>query len=655
MAVTLTDQLVGQLVGGRYQVLSRIARGGMATVYLALDRLLERQVALKVMHPHLAEGLTGADFTARFRREAKSAARLAHPGLVAVFDQGTDGETSYLVMEYVEGTNLRRVLLEDGPLPVGDALQTVEAVLEALAVAHEAGVIHRDVKPENVLVAADGAIKVADFGLARAMAEASSTTTGTVLGSVAYLAPELVRFGESDERTDLYSVGILLYELLTGRQPFVGTTPLQIAYQHASADVPAPSATLEWLPQEVDELVATLSAREPDDRPGGANAALEVVRNTHAKLDPGLLSRRSGSLTRGALLRLGADGQALSGGLDPAKSALERPNGHLDEDAAAPAGPHRRRDRKRLLVSLITAAAAILGLVGWWYLTAGPGGYTTVPVGLRGAIVTDAEATLAEAGLMVNTVQVFHPSEAAGTVLTVSPSEGAEIRKDGTVEVTVSKGPDLRDVPPQSTGRPLEQVQVALAAAGFSVPPALHAYSDTVPAGTIISVTDADGDPVEFGAQLPVGTVIILTCSDGLEPVTIPSVVGLTRDAAITALTAAGLQVSESQAHSSDVAAGIVKAQSPAAGAEGHRTDTVSIVVSKGPQPPPAGTVRVPNLIGWYKYAAWGKIAELGFAGSHVDTHCTLGYDHCVVESMSPAPGTYQPYGSTITIYLRDE
>lgn len=337
MTVTLTDQLVGQLVGSRYHVVSRIARGGMATVYLAMDQLLGRQVALKVMHPHLAEGPAGADFVARFRREAMSAARLAHPGLVSVFDQGQDGDTSYLVMELVEGTNLRRVLTDKGPQPVGDALQTVEAVLEALAVAHAAGVIHRDIKPENVLVAADGGIKVADFGLARAMAEASSTSTGTVMGSVAYLAPELVTYGSSDARTDLYSVGILLYELLTGRQPFAGTTPLQIAYQHVNSDVAPPSATLEWLPSEVDGLVAALSAREPSDRPADAGAALDLVRRTRAEVEPEILSRRAGSVTRGALLAFGSNQAGAPAGLDAATASVLPRQSRRTPDEAEPA------------------------------------------------------------------------------------------------------------------------------------------------------------------------------------------------------------------------------------------------------------------------------------------------------------------------------
>src|SRR5699024_8797811 len=235
MATTLTDPMLGRLVDGRYEVTSRIARGGMATVYLALDRRLDRQVAIKVMHPHLAEG---HDVAARFRREARAAARLTHPGVVGVYDQGSEGETSYLTMEYVRGQNLRTVLRREGALALGDALDVLADVLDALAAAHRADLVHRDIKPENVLVADDGRIKVADFGLARAVTEATAATTGTLLGTVAYLAPEIVTSGIADARADVYATGVLLHELITGAPPFTGETPIQIAYQHVNSELP---------------------------------------------------------------------------------------------------------------------------------------------------------------------------------------------------------------------------------------------------------------------------------------------------------------------------------------------------------------------------------------------------------------------------------
>ncbi|MFP5345811.1 MAG: protein kinase domain-containing protein, partial [Actinomycetes bacterium] len=230
MDTTLSDPLVGRVLDGRYTVESRIARGGMATVYLATDNRLDRDVALKVMHPHLADD---EQFVARFHREAKSAARMSHPSIVAVYDQGTDDGAVYLAMELVPGRTLRDLLDERAPLPPGEALDLLAPVLDALAAAHRAGIVHRDVKPENVLLTEDGGVKVADFGLARAASSAhTGTSTGMLIGTVAYLSPELVLRGIADARTDVYAAGIMLFEMLTGRRPYVGEVPIQVAYQH---------------------------------------------------------------------------------------------------------------------------------------------------------------------------------------------------------------------------------------------------------------------------------------------------------------------------------------------------------------------------------------------------------------------------------------
>src|ERR687884_2013985 len=247
------DPLIGRLVDGRYAVEARIARGGMATVYLALDRRLHREVALKVMHAHLGDD---PQFTARLIREARAAARLSHPGVVAVFDQGEDDGLLYLAMEYLQGRTLRMVLGELGVLTPGEALDVVEPVLDALAAAHAAGIVHRDVKPENVLLTDDGRVKVADFGLARA-ASAGTTTSGVLMGTAAYLAPELIARGVAGARADVYAVGIMLFEMLTGRLPFSGDVPLRVAYRHVHEEVPPPSAVVGQLPEPLDVLVTT--------------------------------------------------------------------------------------------------------------------------------------------------------------------------------------------------------------------------------------------------------------------------------------------------------------------------------------------------------------------------------------------------------------
>ncbi|HEY9368266.1 protein kinase domain-containing protein, partial [Streptomyces sp.] len=280
MDTTLQDPLVGQLLDGRYRVDGRIAVGGMATVYRAVDTRLDRVLALKVMHPELA---TDASFVERFIREAKSVARLSHPNVVGVFDQGADGAYVYLAMEYVAGCTLRDVLRERGALQPRAALDVLEPVLAALGAAHRAGFVHRDMKPENVLIGDDGRVKVADFGLVRAIGSATNTT-GTVLGTVSYLAPEQIEHGTADTRADVYACGVVLYEMLTGGKPHTGDTPAQVLYRHLNTDVPAPSAAVPGLALDMDELVASATARNPEVRPHDAVALLAQTREARAAL-----------------------------------------------------------------------------------------------------------------------------------------------------------------------------------------------------------------------------------------------------------------------------------------------------------------------------------------------------------------------------------
>ncbi|WP_225754596.1 Stk1 family PASTA domain-containing Ser/Thr kinase [Actinotalea sp. Marseille-Q4924] len=669
MAATLTDPLIGQVVDGRYEVLSRVARGGMATVYRALDRRLEREVALKIMHPHLADGASGSDFVARFRREARAAARLTHPGVVGVYDQGVDGETSYLTMEFVDGTSLRRRLTETGPLGVGEALATAEAVLDALAVAHRSGVVHRDVKPENVLLATDGRVKVVDFGLARALTDASHTSTGTVLGTVAYLAPELVTQGTSDARTDVYAMGILLFEMLTGRQPFTGTTPIQVAYQHVNSDVPPPSDLVDWLPAEVDELVQCLAARPADERPAEAGAALALVRRCRAALDEGTLARRAdapagvvvradrtdggdradvtdGDPDETTVLRADPRGRASQGqggtvALPVAAvraAALPQQAGAPDDASSRSDDPALRRWRHRVAAVLaLIAVGAVLGLAGIWYATAGPGAYTSVPGGLVGADRTAAEEVLSAAGLGVSEVtEVFDPQAPAQSVVAVEPGEGARIPKAGDVALTVSKGPDLRVVPEGLVGASVEDAVAALEGVGLVGVETERAYDDAAPVGTVLTAA------AEPGATLAVGSEVGLLVSDGPEPVTILSVVGVEAGAARQQLEADGLVVAESTGFSEQHAAGVVMAQDPAPGTAAVRTDTVTITVSQGPP-----LVEVPDLVGQQFADARAALERLGFAVVREDV---LGGFFGTVRSQDAAPGSTLPKGSTITL-----
>jgi len=313
MDATLADPLVGHLLDGRYRIESRIARGGMATVYVATDTRLDRTVALKIMHRELA---SDADFIRRFIGEAKSVARLSHPNVVGVFDQGSDGEHLYLAMEYVPGRTLRDLLGECGRLPPAEALDLMVPVLAGLGAAHHAGFVHRDVKPENVLITVDNRVKVVDFGLARAIAGASHTKTGMVIGTVAYLAPEQVSRATADARSDVYAAGVMLFELVTGRQPHTADTPLGVAYKHVNETIPAPSSVVPGLPQVLDDLLATATNRDPGLRPADASQLLRAIFETRRRL-PG--------------------GPAFARALEPQTSATGQPGQH--PAGARPYGP----------------------------------------------------------------------------------------------------------------------------------------------------------------------------------------------------------------------------------------------------------------------------------------------------------------------------
>ncbi|PVU81847.1 Stk1 family PASTA domain-containing Ser/Thr kinase (plasmid) [Cellulomonas sp. WB94] len=667
----MTDPLVGRLVDGRYEVMSRIARGGMATVYLAIDRRLDREVALKVMHPHLAAGTDGSDFVARFRREARAAARLTHPGLVGVYDQGLDGETSYLTMEYIDGTNLRRHLSEQGSLTVGAALDLIDRVLDALAVAHRAGLVHRDIKPENVLIAADSRVKVADFGLARAVTEVTSATTGTVFGTVAYLAPELVARGSSDARTDVYAIGILLYEMITGRQPFVGETPIQVAFQHVNSDIPAASDLVGWLPVEIDELIGALAAREPDDRPIDASAALALVRRTRLALDPETLDRRA-DVSPSISLPLATDageeapdddapGTALVGPtppddsqdvpatgpdaattrfvLVPAGGTVALPIGSGIRPTADKSAPNHRR--RRIIWASIVALLLVAGGAGtWWYVTDGPGAYTTVPQ-VAGEAQDVAASILTAHGLTPEPVQAFDHTVASGFVVGTTPAEGSRIRKDGTVTVTVSKGQDLVSVPDKLVGALQADADAALTAAGLK---AVYVegkhYSDMAGLGVVIEASAKPGDQLERSSD------VLLTISDGPAPVTIVSVVGATQDEANKQLESIGLKVALAPAFSDTVAQGRVISQDPLPQAEGHhRGDTVTLTISQGRE-----LIEVPNVV---NKPADDAIATLEAAGFVVKTGKPLGYAVANrIFSQSEKAGSKIPKGSEITLSI---
>lgn len=641
----MTDPIIGTVVDARYEVISRIARGGMATVYLAQDRRLDRRVALKVMHPHLADG---SDVVARFRREARAAARLSHPGVVGVYDQGTEGEASYLTMEYVEGQTLRRRLATKGALSLGEALEIMSSVLDALAAAHRAGLVHRDVKPENVLIALDGTVKVADFGLARAVTEATMSTTGALLGTVAYLSPEIVTSGSADARADVYAAGVMLYEMLTGHQPYQGETPIQVAYKHVHETIPAPSDDVAWLPLEVDELVASLTARNPDDRPRSAEAALTALRRMRAgfedhvlalraDVDPDEVAELAGEATDDVEREGWTASIPMPGGTVSLPIGAVAVDAGPDHDAADDDVRQRRRTRRaRRVKALLVLLVVLLGLGGgaWWYQEVGPGAYTSAPDVLGRAEGT-ALRLLEEAGLDPRTSAANSDDVPLGHVISTDPGPGDRIERGGTVDVVVSLGVLRLEVPDVAGSAP-EAAQDALAAEGFDGSFGLEeTYDQDVPEGQVIRTEPAAGSLVAHGAD------VTIYVSQGREPIKVPDVVGESADDAARILADAGAAPQfQDEAYSDTVPQGNVVSQDVTGDA--LRGDLVNLVTSLGPE-----LFEVPDVFGLQYADAAGQLEALGFV---VERENVLGGVFGTVHTQSVEAGSRQPRGTVITL-----
>lgn len=573
------DHLTGSLLEGRYELGPRIARGGTATVYRAVDTRLERTVAVKLMHPHLAEDPAAAD---RFVREARAAARLSHPHVVSVLDQGhaADG-VPYLVMEHVEGSTLRDLLRRRGALTPREALEVMEAALDGLAAAHRAGLVHRDVKPENVLIAAGGRVTVADFGLTRAVDQ--HTGSGTVLGTVGYASPELVTGQRVDTRADVYSAGIVLFELLCGRRPFEGA-PLAVAHAHAEGRVPDLRSLDPGVPGALARLVARATARDPEDRPADAREMLEQLRAVRAVLRPDELDRapaprtggpvpratgadsaRTGTTTPGGapteVLGRGAAGSPVPGGtrtevlgrqqaptetlrrhedpteaLRPAGAATEalpapRPAGSSDPwRPAIELRPRRplRAAAHLALAALAVAAAAFLG----WLIGTGPGGTVSVPE-VRGTGPELAQQYLAGAGLRnVAVHETPDPAAPAGTVIGTDPAASATVRPAEQVVLLVSTGPE-QVTAPDVVGMSAEDAAARLGDADLAAG-ARTAVSDDAAAGTVV------GQHPEAGTEVAAGSAVDLAVSRGPRAESAPDVVGRPVGEAVPALEEAG-------------------------------------------------------------------------------------------------------------------
>ncbi|MEW2320695.1 Stk1 family PASTA domain-containing Ser/Thr kinase [Streptomyces griseoincarnatus] len=642
MDTTLQDPLVGQVLDGRYRVEARIAVGGMATVYRALDTRLDRILALKVMHPSLA---SDAGFVERFIREARSVARLAHPNVVQVFDQGTDGGYVYLAMEYIPGCTLRDVLRERGALQARAALDILEPVLAALGAAHRAGFVHRDMKPENVLIGDDGRVKVADFGLVRSV-DTVTHSTGTVLGTVSYLAPEQIEHGTADPRVDVYACGILLYEMLTGEKPHDGDSPAIVLYKHLHDDVPPPSAVVPGLAPVLDSLVGAATARDAAVRPADAVALFALTREARGRLTDEQLDAMPP--------------QALSAEHDnaddrtsviPRSLTVPRPLPVNEDDDGAdhvhrtsrlqsppPLPPRRRAALHRGPAAIVVAVLLVLGLgAGVWYINSGQ--FTKIPPVLS-KTEQEARDRLAEAGLDVGEVkEAYSDTVERGKVISTDPAAGARVRGSGSVSLTVSKGPETVRVP-DLDGYRLDKARSLLEDEGLEPGMVTRELSDSVPRDAVISTEPGKGTEVRAG------TAVKLTVSKG-SPVDVPDLTGDDPEDARAELEEAGLKVdiADGRIHS-EHDAGRVARQTPGAGGEAAEGDTVTLTLSKGPE-----MVEVPDVVGDSVDEARDKLEGAGFGVK--EDRGLLGLFGDTVKEQSVDGGETAPKGSTITLRIR--
>jgi eukaryotic-like serine/threonine-protein kinase len=633
---TVSDSLIGRVLDGRYRVESRIARGGMATVYRALDLRLDRVVALKVMHQMFADD---DEFVARFIREAKSAARLSHPNVVAVFDQGDDGGHVFLAMEYVPGRTLRDLLRERTRLSANEALSILQPVLAALSAAHTAGLVHRDVKPENVLLADDGRVKVADFGLARAAANLEATSATTLIGTVAYLAPEQVIRGIADPRSDVYAAGIMLFEMLTGRPPYHGgETAISVALRHAHEDVPPPSTLAPGTPAAVDDLVSRATSRDPDLRPRDAGAFLADVVRVRRGLPPldadaanatTLIPRMQHTLV--VELPDHTTSWPPPSSQQPAWQPPPTAPGAPIVDEIPPR-PRRRRRKGWIAFWVVLLLAIGAGTAGWYF---GIDRNTTVPSLVR-LTVAQAQAKASAAHVTLKTGSSDWNVLPAGDVFDQNPPLNTKVKKGALVTIQVSKGPHMTTVPAfDPAGQtPYADYQQSLAKAGLHVASEEQRYDPAVPAGNVISVDPAAGQPLAWDKSVTV------TVSLGPAPVPIVDYTGKPADQATQALTSAGFVVNPTQDYSDTVPAGTVISQTPNSGT-GKKGDPIAIDVSKGQQkfPVPAETGKKVS----------DAIKALQKAGFKVKVNQLDGGPGRVLEE---SPQGEQPKGTLITLYV---
>lgn len=634
------SDLTGEIIDGRYKFNRVIASGGMATIYAALDLRLDRQVAVKIMHPHLAQD---EKFVERFIREAKAAASLSHPNIVAVLDQGWNqggAPCVFIVMELIEGATLREYLSEQGSIPIERALPLIIPVASALAAAHKLGIVHRDIKPENILVSKEGRIKIADFGLARGALLGSTMTaeSSVILGSVSYLSPEQVQRGIADSRSDVYSLGIVLFELLTGEKPYKGDDPVQIAIRHVNDRVPAPSKLNSLVPSDVDELVLRATDIDPDKRPRDGGAFLEELRKLSEKIDP---RKRQLSLEldlpplpikQPAKERYRGNKRAaeVTKRMSEEVSAMEKHMSRTSRKPSTKKPVSERVKRNRRVAALLAFVIAFSS----WYLIAGPGSKVVVP-SLAGFDIKSARSELADLGISLKIgAREYSEDVAEGKIIQSNPAGGGRVDPNGTVVVTLSKGKE-RFIVPDLSGLKPDVAQSLIDENKLIVGEIVEEFSSDFAKGTIMRTTPPRGERVKRD------TTLTLVISKGIEQVGLTSYIGKSGEQALNELTEAGFEVDTKYVYSEDLPAGAVVSQSPST-EQADKGSTITLRVSKGTE-----FVFVPNIFALNEEKAVATLKDLELK---VVLKKVGNKKNKVVTNVVPKVGSKVKRGSTVTV-----
>jgi serine/threonine-protein kinase len=635
--------LTGELIDNRYLLQRNLASGGMASIYAALDTRLDRQVAVKIMHPHLANDEA---FVSRFIKEAKATAALSHPNIVSIQDQGWNQggvPAVFIVMELVEGSTLRDLINEQAPLSIENFFRYLNPVVSALAAAHQIGIVHRDIKPENILIAQDGRVKVADFGLAvgAVIGQTLTAESSVVLGSVSYLSPEQVQRGVADARSDIYALGIVVFEMLTGKKPYDGQTPIQIAYKHVNERIPNLREVNSTIPQEVADLIYAATAPNPDDRPKDAQAFLSQLRGIEVKIDP---KRRQMSLeldlppvTSSVLNKANKRAKvkvvsALEGFKEKTSQIITSKNNTQQLKGEPAVVTKTRKTSRRVKRNRIIALLLLLSLIFGGY-TAFNADRVTVP-SLAGMSQKEAAAVVAEIGLSAEIgEEIFSEDIPAGRVISSSPAGGGKIAKAGVVKLIISKGKE-RILIPNLIGQTPDIATQQLADLGLRVGEIFEVFSAQAEKGFIAKI-----EPL-VGAEVKPNSLVNIFVSKGNEQVSLASYVGLGGEQALSELTQAGFDVKPTYKFSDTVLTGLVISQIPASAPLVDKGSEITLDISKGPE-----FVFIPNVISKSSNQATLDLENNGLK-------VVVKGRGAKVISISPKQGSKVKVGSTVTISL---